>query len=579
MAKVKPSTTADEVEDNFFVLENCTVFGDDIEVVADISIQQAKVRCSNNPNCIGFMIDTSSSASWQQTVYFKSVGAQVAPSQRTPMYTHIGSQTVYMKKITGWTPRQHFDIKPPLSDSVSDSVVLNLASRSVTLGALLEFVIMLHSGCFRGLQFNPHKTTTAEVTFNAIIPATRDAKSDFSDRMRGGKDCFPMKMVTHSWAMVFLDMVAAIVADAEGADMYFHFLPMLRSADRVQQLMKRLGSERLLRTYWICIFCVNEHLSICPSTCSCGVLKHTEGELSEMNKFDQMMRCCKFMQPDFGQVVAVDKQIQVISRCWVVAEIAECQESHIHQTFKPHFPLKFADQKTKRLVRELDVRNCQASHQADKDMILSKIKGCEDPYNERVRTLLLTALNLEDSSAALTGQQLTPLLYVQSCLMAFLALVIIIVVAALGSYFGSSLRIIGLLLGLIVAIGYSFYTRMLRNILIKYGFVLDICQDHNIPFRTRQNICAEVPLPPSTTERWFLHRMLLLNRSDVRPTSLEDKLQDFCFFFFFLKSGESKQKDDYRCIIWLFFAVGCVAAFLLLIGVSLGFAAVVSAQE
>ena len=57
--------------------------------------------------------------------------------------------------------------------------------------------------------------------------------------------------------------------------------------------------------YWICAFSVNQHTGICASPppsdstgyaitpCGCSTAKHFSGELSEMNKFDDMMAYLK----------------------------------------------------------------------------------------------------------------------------------------------------------------------------------------------------------------------------------------------------------------------------------------------
>ena len=121
----------------------------------------------------------------------------------------------------------------------------------------------------------------------------------------------------------------------------------------MKRLLKTIEEKAPLaleETYWLCIFAVNEHASICgdcwscrgkdkwcpeqfaENPCSgCGKVKFNPcGCLSrklwqddddyEIDKFDEVV---KLMEG--GLVVSLDPQLAALKRVWVVAEIAEVQ--------------------------------------------------------------------------------------------------------------------------------------------------------------------------------------------------------------------------------------------------------------
>eukprot|EP00928_Gymnodinium_smaydae_P073103 TRINITY_DN5634_c0_g2_i3.p1 TRINITY_DN5634_c0_g2~~TRINITY_DN5634_c0_g2_i3.p1 ORF type:complete len:453 (+),score=55.84 TRINITY_DN5634_c0_g2_i3:54-1361(+) len=276
--------------------------------------------------------------------------------------------------------------------------VEDLASRGLSLRQLLDFLCQLLRGELME-NFEPRTTTTGRVVFQAVIPLTAKHGSDYSALVRQGVHCFPDKMVSHAWSNVFLDLVAAIVADAMGLEFYFHLTPQLQSLAGVEGLLRRMSEEALSRTYWICAFAVNQHISTCNTvSCNCGLPKYqgSDDEESEMNKFDDMLALLKEKRgDDFGQVIALGRHLKALSRCWVVAEIAECQRSGIPQSAITHFPISLSDPSLTKLVRNLDVERCEAREPADRLRILLKIHDKRD-YNEKVRALLLTKLKADE---------------------------------------------------------------------------------------------------------------------------------------------------------------------------------------
>jgi hypothetical protein len=93
-----------------------------------------------------------------------------------------------------------------------------------------------------------------------------------------------------------------------------------------------------------------------------------------MDKFDEMMRLLKEKNPgSFGQVLAVDREFELFSRAWCVAEIAEAHKSRIRQSLLVASVDNF-DEHYEKVIETIDVRRCSASRPEDKAFILEKIE-------------------------------------------------------------------------------------------------------------------------------------------------------------------------------------------------------------
>merc|ERR1712032_477048 len=127
---------------------------------------------------------------------------------------------------------------------------------------------------------------------------------------------YPDRMCTHSWSSLFRDLVAAVVSDALGECDYYTCAYLLDYD--MGSLITLLEAEgKLDLVYWLCVFAVNQHRSICganplgtkdPVTgelhpvCSCNTRKilnaspplRADGKsvLCELNKFDDVMEYC-----------------------------------------------------------------------------------------------------------------------------------------------------------------------------------------------------------------------------------------------------------------------------------------------
>lgn len=168
-------------------------------------------------------------------------------------------------------------------------------------------------------------------------------------------------MVTHAWSNVFTHLVAAIVADACGENIYEDVAAEL-AAGMVQQVRARLlEAGSIHRVYWVCCFCINQHSSICsgfgsepedPSErmkweqscrnsvtaelypkCSCAQPKRLNDQPAEceLNKFEDLLALLARSPDGLVQVIAMDVDFALLGRAWCVAEIVEANSNGVPQ--------------------------------------------------------------------------------------------------------------------------------------------------------------------------------------------------------------------------------------------------------
>ncbi|OLQ06779.1 Lon protease-like, mitochondrial [Symbiodinium microadriaticum] len=133
----------------------------------------------------------------------------------------------------------------------------------------------------------------------------------------------PVAMDAHWWGNRFVDLCAAVVADALEESSYGLVSRLLqKDVDIIERILEKCG--RLQDCYWICAFCVNQHASICDCNhhsrdsltaqrypvCDCGLPKEGLGA----KKLVQVKRTCyerlfdpAWLQPD-GVVVSPPEQ-------------------------------------------------------------------------------------------------------------------------------------------------------------------------------------------------------------------------------------------------------------------------------
>ncbi|CAE8584576.1 unnamed protein product, partial [Polarella glacialis] len=223
--------------------------------------------------------------------------------------------------------------------------VQSLSARSLEVQELLEFFGRLGpSGDSSGAEavmpsYDPWRSTTNDVVRGAIIPLSRAGNFGlaYAHCLLGARAStsatLPDCMVSHTWSALFLDLVAAVVADALELDEYRKVAQRLAAPGGVRKLLQEVQRKSCQR-YWICAFCVNQHSGICNGfgseptpggdqhsrwdagrrdtvsgqvfrLCSCSEPKYFDGPMCEMNKFDEMMGLLQHRQPNLRHLVAV----------------------------------------------------------------------------------------------------------------------------------------------------------------------------------------------------------------------------------------------------------------------------------
>ncbi|CAE6915427.1 unnamed protein product [Symbiodinium natans] len=304
-----------------------------------------------------------------------------------------------------------------------DAVVQEIAGRRVSVLQLLDFYASLGSDLMA--HFDPARSTTNDVVYQAIIPESLwgDQGKALAEVLPKPTACLQQmpsfrsapRMVTHHWANRFRDLVAVVVADSLGLRRWDSIAELL-SKGQTATLAERLrdqGSQNW--EFWICALCINQHASICANasgfdtvtgqklpSCSCLTPKYLNDSRikCELNKFDSMM---EHLHQSFGdgflQVIAIDKDFNIFSRAWCLAELGQACANQLDQHVVLHSP-EMLEQNSGQLD-SLRVEDCASSRPEDKEEILAKIGSVSEiaKFNEGLRQLLL------GSEGILTGWQ------------------------------------------------------------------------------------------------------------------------------------------------------------------------------
>eukprot|EP00929_Paragymnodinium_shiwhaense_P089003 TRINITY_DN49276_c0_g1_i2.p1 TRINITY_DN49276_c0_g1~~TRINITY_DN49276_c0_g1_i2.p1 ORF type:complete len:384 (-),score=46.73 TRINITY_DN49276_c0_g1_i2:32-1183(-) len=231
--------------------------------------------------------------------------------------------------------------------------------------------------------------------------------------MMEGRPTRPDVMVTHNWSNLFRDLISAILADALD-DTCFDFIAYLLDHDRICDIEVLLTPAHLKRTYWVCAFSVNQHISICHanpfrtrdsvtlelhSTCTCSAQKYdnatpplrrrdSKSIRCQMNKFDDMIALLSSDNSSFRQVVAVDIDFALFSRAWCVAELAMAYKMGMPQALK-FVSTNALQQVASARLQNLRIQDMQAARKEDVQEILSKIPDV-DAFNAKLHELLFS---------------------------------------------------------------------------------------------------------------------------------------------------------------------------------------------
>jgi hypothetical protein len=246
-----------------------------------------------------------------------------------------------------------------------------------------------------------------------ISPLTEDVGFPYAVLVSGGEYKLADKIVSHTWSDKFFHMVAAVLADASNQCTYEDIAKQMSAGqfEDVQALLDDTGAMEVV--YWICCFAVNQHGAHChenlPKPCNCRTKKHLRGKLSEMNKFDVMMRYLKVRNIErsnqncegrpstkrLGQVCAIDTGFEVFTRTWCLAELVEADNSFIDQVLVIHSYPTLQDVCGQ--VDGINIQHANVTCEEDKRMILAKIADTR-AFNDKVRSLvsqIFTSMEIE----------------------------------------------------------------------------------------------------------------------------------------------------------------------------------------
>lgn len=294
----------------------------------------------------------------------------------------------------------------PDKDEAWQEAVQSIALRGISIKQLVQFYIGLPKVM---PHFRSDVHTTADVVRGAIIPMTAPDGCAYASLVAEGAPLRPQNMVTHNWSNLFAHLVAAVIADAlQLSD--FALVSYLLQND-ITTLEKLFNPEDLEKTYWICAFSVNQHISVCGSedqvdsltgdahpSCKCGKVKQLNGTPPlarngksihcEMNKFEDMMSFLAASDDNFEQVVAVDVDFNIFSRAWCVAEVAQGHRMGITQKVKIHSKAALEKGLGSLQNQHIHIQNMKASRIEDVQDILSRIQDVE-AFNAYLQDMLI----------------------------------------------------------------------------------------------------------------------------------------------------------------------------------------------
>eukprot|EP00930_Biecheleria_cincta_P063047 TRINITY_DN48535_c0_g1_i1.p1 TRINITY_DN48535_c0_g1~~TRINITY_DN48535_c0_g1_i1.p1 ORF type:complete len:576 (-),score=118.59 TRINITY_DN48535_c0_g1_i1:121-1848(-) len=260
-----------------------------------------------------------------------------------------------------------------------ERTVADLHCRGFALAQLLKFV---EDHDLR----NKESLSTAEVVRDIVIPCTSSQRCAFADVMPAfsGLDVHyglvdipagrktANVFVSHCWSSTFMSTVRTILQFAAGKDSLDPFC---------------YTKDQLSMTFWLCIFAVNQHTAICGTArnpCSCGSTKlFPPDPQCEIDKFDGIMQRVR------QHVVAMDVQLEVLKRVWVLLEISVAFKLGFQSVFLGNVPEDLLAQGASCMPR---VQDGEATDPADKRRILQSIKEDIgfDEFNLRVSSLVAT---------------------------------------------------------------------------------------------------------------------------------------------------------------------------------------------
>jgi len=220
-------------------------------------------------------------------------------------------------------------------------------------------------------RYEETNETTSEIVARIIIPETAAKGCCYADIFEGGPKQ-PTTLMSHWWGNRFVDLVKVI---ASLADSLTYLLPHAydqaicqHAGGKTDFNPRSYTREELDKTYWLCIFAVNQHVSICKSSwinCNCqNVIYDSTHPLCEMDKFEDVMKLMT------RHAVALDANLTTFTRVWVLEEI---YTANVRMNLNTDYCGTVSESSMKS-PKLRTVEYAQASIQADRDRILEGIR-------------------------------------------------------------------------------------------------------------------------------------------------------------------------------------------------------------
>jgi len=224
-----------------------------------------------------------------------------------------------------------------------------------------------------------------------------------------GKPPLANTLVIHHWGSNFVDLVAAVLADALNEQEYSSFADMIheRRFDEIRDLV----AGKLDETYWLSPFALNQHQTFCACvpdennapqipSCYCCVEKRLEGPLCEARKVQDVFIYLKRANMKLGRetqsrhrlsvFAACDYEFNLMDRLWCLKEIAIAEANKVAFNLVIH-SMRSLQRNGHAKIEEIQVESAGASYDGDRTFLVDSIVNTSS-FNDKVREMLLFEL-------------------------------------------------------------------------------------------------------------------------------------------------------------------------------------------
>eukprot|EP00929_Paragymnodinium_shiwhaense_P056673 TRINITY_DN28364_c0_g5_i1.p1 TRINITY_DN28364_c0_g5~~TRINITY_DN28364_c0_g5_i1.p1 ORF type:complete len:1149 (-),score=203.64 TRINITY_DN28364_c0_g5_i1:86-3532(-) len=275
-------------------------------------------------------------------------------------------------------------------------VVYTLVQRSISVGDILSFYHNVAKA--KGGSNVTDITTTKDIVREIIIPQTRSSQKCWvhQHRLFSEDRSEPVVYVVHAWRARFMDLVGAILHDAVKGN----------STSPGENYKDAMAMYRpvLHKRYWVDIFCVNQHHSVCKEEafgCKCSAAPYKLNMAQcQVNKFIEVCSDLRSLRKG-RMILALDRELHCLRRAWCVDELNFALVSGMDlqvscRTLPPLPHLRRYD---------CDIEQFGARAE-DKARILADITCCgqENSLEQMMRTSSPVHLTASNESAASTAR-------------------------------------------------------------------------------------------------------------------------------------------------------------------------------